>query len=56
MLFRMVLSSYAIKVAVEVVATPITYLVVGWLKRAESSDVFDRRTNFSPFAFMQKSA
>ncbi len=56
MLFRMVLSSYAIKVAVEVVATPITYLVVGWLKRAEASDVYDRRTNFSPFAFMQENA
>src|SRR6201999_2056793 len=43
MLLRMVLSSYLIKVAVEVVATPITYLVVGWLKRAEGVDAFDRR-------------
>ena len=56
MLFRMVLSSYVIKVAVEVVATPVTYLVVGWLKRSESSDVYDRRTNFSPFAAMQENA
>lgn len=50
MLVRMVLSSYLIKVAVEVVATPITYLVVGWLKRAEGIDYYDRKTNFSPFA------
>ena len=41
MLLRMVLSSYLIKVAVEVVATPVTYLVVGWLKRAEAVDAFD---------------
>ncbi len=50
MLLRIILSSYCIKVAVEVVATPLTYLVVGWLKRAESVDVFDRGTNFNPFA------
>jgi len=50
MLLRMVLSSYLIKVAVEVVATPITYLMVGWLKRAEGVDTFDRGTNFNPFS------
>jgi queuosine precursor transporter len=55
MLLRMVLSSYLIKVAVEIVATPVTYMVVGWLKRAEASDVYDRRTNFSPFAFQEES-
>ena len=53
MLARMVLSSYLIKVAVEVVATPVTYLVVGWLKRAEAVDTFDRRTNFSPFCMAE---
>ena len=56
MLFRMVLSSYVIKVAVEVLATPITYLVVGWLKRAESSDYYDRRTKFNPFTYQQENA
>jgi hypothetical protein len=50
MLLRMIGSAYLIKVAVEVVATPLTYLVVGVLKRAESADAFDRRTNFNPFA------
>ena len=48
MLLRMVISSYLIKVAVEVVATPVTYMVVGWLKRAEAMDAFDDRTNFNP--------
>lgn len=52
MLLRMIFSSYVIKVAMEVVvATPVTYLAVGWLKRVELSDVYDRRTNFNPFAW-----
>ena len=46
----MIASSYGIKVAYETLATPFTYLVVGWLKRAEGVDTFDRGTNFSPFA------
>jgi hypothetical protein len=29
--------------------TPLTYLVVGGLKRAEGVDVFDEGTDFSPF-------
>ncbi len=47
----MIGSSYGFKVAYEVLATPVTYLVVGWLKRAEGVDAFDRGTNFNPFAF-----
>jgi hypothetical protein len=43
-------------VAVEVVATPMTYLVIGWLKRAEVVDAFDRRTNFNPFAWQGEGA
>jgi uncharacterized integral membrane protein (TIGR00697 family) len=56
MLLRMILSAYLIKVAVEVAATPITYLVVGWLKRAEATDAYDRRTNFNPFTWAAESA
>ncbi|MDR3739948.1 MAG: queuosine precursor transporter [Terracidiphilus sp.] len=51
MILRMVLSSYLIKVLIEVIATPVTYLVVGWLKRVEGVDTFDRGTNFNPFAW-----
>jgi len=51
MLAWMIFSSYIVKVVVEVVATPITYIVVGALKRAECVDAFDQRTNFSPFAW-----
>jgi uncharacterized integral membrane protein (TIGR00697 family) len=56
MLVRMIGSAYLIKVMVEVVATPLTYLVVGCLKRAESADAFDRRTNFNPFAWQRERA
>jgi uncharacterized integral membrane protein (TIGR00697 family) len=38
------------KVMVEVVMTPVTYLVVGWLKRHEHEDYFDTDTNFTPFS------
>jgi len=44
-------SIYLLKVLYEVLATPLTYAVVGFLKRAEGIDVFDRRTDFSPFRF-----
>ncbi len=49
MMGRMIVSSYLIKVAVEVLFTPLTYAVVRWLKRAEGVDAFDRGTNFNPF-------
>ncbi len=56
MLLRMILSAYLIKVAVEVIATPVTYMVVGRLKRAEAADAFDRQTNFNPFAWLGENA
>ncbi|WP_337844859.1 queuosine precursor transporter [Thermus sp.] len=43
------LSNYAFKVGVEVVMLPLTYGVVGFLKRAEGLDVYDRDTDFNPF-------
>jgi uncharacterized integral membrane protein (TIGR00697 family) len=45
------INNYFLKVAIEVVATPVTYLLVGALKRAEGVDVFDTNTNFNPFQF-----
>ena len=47
---RLMLSAYLIKVVYETLATPLTYAVVRWLKRAEGVDVFDTETSFSPFA------
>lgn len=48
---RMILTGYGLKVAYEVLATPLTYAVVGWLKRTEGVDAFDRHTSFNPFRF-----
>jgi len=42
-------AQFVAKVAVEVVLTPVTYRVVGWLKRAEHEDYYDRDTDFNPF-------
>jgi uncharacterized integral membrane protein (TIGR00697 family) len=47
---KVIFSSYAFKVVYEVLATPLTYWVVNFLKREEGVDFFDRRTNFNPFA------
>ena len=44
------LAQFVTKVGVEVVFTPLTYKVVGALKRAEQEDYYDRDTNFNPFA------
>ena len=48
-LMQVVLSQWAIKTAWEVVLTPVTYAVVGFLKRREGVEVFDHATDFSPF-------
>ena len=42
-------SQWFIKVAYEVLATPLTYWVVNALKKAESEDFYDQGTNFNPF-------
>jgi uncharacterized integral membrane protein (TIGR00697 family) len=42
--------NYALKVTWEAVNTPITYVIVHRLKRAENEDWFDRQTDFTPFS------
>lgn len=54
-LLNTMLTGYALKVGYEVIATPLTYLIVNWLKRAEQSDAFDRHESFNPFSFAEKS-
>ncbi len=43
-------TNYALKVLWEVFLTPVTYRVVGLLKRAEGVDVYDAETDFTPFS------
>ncbi len=45
---HVLLSNYTLKVATEVVLTPLTYRVVAFLKRAENEDYYDIGTDFSP--------
>jgi uncharacterized integral membrane protein (TIGR00697 family) len=45
----MILWHWLIKVAIEALATPITYKTVNYLKRKENIDTFDTETNFNPF-------
>jgi uncharacterized integral membrane protein (TIGR00697 family) len=45
-----IVTQWLIKVAYEVIATPLTYLIVGYLKRTEGIDVYDRDTRFNPLA------
>ena len=49
-LWQVVLSQWLIKTAWEALLTPVTYAVVGFLKRREGVEVFDSETDFSPFA------
>jgi queuosine precursor transporter len=42
-------TNYLFKCGVEALMTPVTYVVVGALKRAEGEDYYDRDTNFNPF-------
>jgi len=47
---RLIWSAYLFKVVYEVIATPLTYAIVGFLKRTEGLDAFDYKTRFTPFA------
>jgi uncharacterized integral membrane protein (TIGR00697 family) len=40
---------YILKTSWEIVATPLTYAVVNFLKRRENEDYYDRHTHFNPF-------
>ncbi len=49
LIVSVLIGNYFLKVAWEALATPFTYKIVGFLKRAEHEDYYDRETNFSPF-------
>ena len=49
-LVTVTLTQYVLKSTWEVIATPLTYQVVGFLKRVEHEDYYDRDTNFTPFS------
>jgi queuosine precursor transporter len=48
-LVPIMMTQYVLKSGWEIIATPLTYKIVGFLKRAEHEDYFDRGTRFTPF-------
>ncbi|MEO5623289.1 MAG: queuosine precursor transporter [Dokdonella sp.] len=49
-ILKVIAFNWAMKVFVEIVFTPVTYAVVGFLKRREDIDVYDSKTHFTPFS------
>jgi queuosine precursor transporter len=49
-LISLIVAQWVFKVCYETAATPLTYLVVNYLKRHEGIDYYDRDTRFTPFA------
>ena len=42
------ISNYIFKILTEIVLLPVTYKVIGWLKKKEAVDFYDNGTNFNP--------
>jgi uncharacterized integral membrane protein (TIGR00697 family) len=48
------LSGYVLKVAYEVIATPLTYKIVRYLKRVDQVDVYDTNVSYAPFGLYDR--
>lgn len=53
LIFSIMISNYILKVLWEVVATPLTYKMVAFLKKQEHEDYYDYKTDFNPFVINQ---
>jgi hypothetical protein len=51
LIFLIIISNYVFKVGFEAILTPVTYKVVGFLKKRENVDYYDYDTSFNPFKF-----
>ena len=49
LIMSVLVSNYIFKTGYEIVATPFTYLVTGWLKKAEQEDHYDYDADYNPF-------
>ena len=49
LVIKVLITQWILKVSWEVLLTPVTYVVVGFLKRREGVDVYDEHTDFTPF-------
>lgn len=50
LLLVVMFASYVGKVIWEIIATPLIYVLIGFLKKKENEDHYDYNTNFTPFA------
>ena len=50
LLITVMITNYVLKVSWEIIATPVTYKVVNFLKKKEHEDFYDHDTNFTPFS------
>jgi len=48
MVIAIMVSNYIFKVGVEVLFTPLTYVIIHKLKKIEHEDYYDYDTNFNP--------
>lgn len=51
LIWTLIVSNYLFKCGIEILFTPVTYWLTGWLKQQEHEDFYDRDTNFNPFPF-----
>lgn len=49
LLIESIITGWLLKVIIEAVMTPVTYLVIAFLKKSEGIDFYDKDTNFNPF-------
>jgi len=49
LIIALIISNYIFKTGIEIIFTPITYVIVNFLKKAEREDYYDKKTNFNPF-------
>lgn len=50
LVFKVMATNYLLQIAWETLLTPVTYRIIGFMKRAEGVDVYDRDTDFTPFS------
>ena len=53
-LVRLILTQWTAKVVYETAVTPLTYLVIGWIKRREGVDHYDYDTSFNPIPLLRR--
>ncbi|PIT94089.1 transporter [Candidatus Falkowbacteria bacterium CG10_big_fil_rev_8_21_14_0_10_43_11] len=50
LILTLIVSNYIFKTGVEIILTPVTYRIIGWLKKTEQEDYYDDQTKFNPFS------